>query len=101
TVYVASYYAPNGGYAYTGGFFSSSGVDVGPLHALATGVSGGDGVYAYGSGGAFPANSGGGSNYWVDVVFDATPQSTGPTVTATTPPTAATGVAPTAPLSAT
>ena len=36
----------------------------GPLTALASG-----GVYAYGSGNAFPSNSFNASNYWVDVVY--------------------------------
>jgi hypothetical protein len=36
----------------------------GPLTALA-----GGGVYAYGSGNAFPSNTFNASNYWVDVVY--------------------------------
>src|SRR5208337_3752927 len=46
TVYVASYFAPNGNYA-DSGFFASSGVDNPPVHLLQNGVSGGDGVYTY------------------------------------------------------
>ena len=42
----------------------------GPLTALASGSSGGNGVYAYGSSSAFPTNSFNASNYWVDVVFN-------------------------------
>ena len=41
----------------------------GPLTALADGVDGGDGVYAYGSGGVFPTSTYLKANYWVDVVF--------------------------------
>jgi hypothetical protein len=70
TVYVASYRAPNGHYAADNGFFSSAGVDSGPLHLLRDGVSGGNGVYAYGGSSVqFPASSYQGTNYWVDVVF--------------------------------
>ncbi|GAB3443519.1 hypothetical protein GCM10027517_22100 [Phycicoccus ginsengisoli] len=68
TVYVASYFAPAGGYAADNGGLSA-GVDNGVLHALADGVSGGNGVYAYGSSSTFPSNSYQGTNYWVDVVF--------------------------------
>lgn len=43
----------------------------GPLTALANGAGGGNGVYAYGGGGIFPASTYAASNYWVDVVFEA------------------------------
>ena len=56
TVYVVSYLAPQGHYAYNSGYFTSTGTDNAPLHALANGVSGSNGVYLYGSGG-FPTNS--------------------------------------------
>jgi hypothetical protein len=69
TTYVVSYYAPVGRYAFDGGFFATTGVDNGPLHALRSGVDGANGVYRYGSGGGFPSNSWESSNYWVDVVF--------------------------------
>ena len=74
TVYVASYRAPNGGYAFDGNFFTSGGVDNGPVHLLGNGVSGGNGVYAYGGGSVvFPSASYQSSNYWVDVVFTTAP----------------------------
>jgi methionine-rich copper-binding protein CopC len=69
TTYVVSYYAPAGHYADDVGYFSGSGVDNGPLHALADGVSGANGVYRYGTGGGFPTSSWQGSNYWVDLTF--------------------------------
>jgi N,N-dimethylformamidase beta subunit-like, C-terminal/Domain of unknown function (DUF4082)/Bacterial Ig domain len=69
TVYIASYFAPNGRYAGDNNYFSASGVDRNMLHALQDGVSGGNGVYAYGSTSAFPASTWQSSNYWVDVVF--------------------------------
>jgi hypothetical protein len=67
--YVASYHSDVGHYAADQSFFSASGVTNGPLTALQTGVDGGNGVYAYGFGSAFPSNSYNGTNYWVDVVF--------------------------------
>jgi hypothetical protein len=69
--YVASYHAPAGRYSVDEGFFASSGVDRGPLHALREGVSGSNGVYAYGSFTTFPTSTYQSSNYWVDVVFTA------------------------------
>lgn len=71
TVYVASYLAPKGHYAVTANAFATAGVDRAPLHALKNGISGGNGVYRYGTGG-FPASSYKSSNYWVDVVYTAT-----------------------------
>jgi hypothetical protein len=70
TTYVASYYAPAGHYSFNGAYFASSGVDNGPLHALANGVSGGNAVFRYGAGGGFPTDSYNSGNYWVDVVFN-------------------------------
>jgi hypothetical protein len=69
TVYVASYFAPVGRYAADGGYFAASDADSAPLHALQDGVSGGNGVYAYSAASAFPVNTYGSTNYWVDVVF--------------------------------
>jgi len=68
TTYIASYFAPAGEYADNGGYFSSA-VTSGPLSALANGTDGGNGVYIYGSGNAFPNQTYNSSNYWVDVVF--------------------------------
>jgi hypothetical protein len=73
TTYVASYHTSVGFYAGDSQFFASSSVNRPPLHALANGTSGGNGVYVYGSGGRFPTSTYQSSNYWVDVVFD-TPQ---------------------------
>jgi len=69
TVYVASYHANNGHYSYDNNYFSVNGVDNPPLHALANGVSGGNGVYAYGSSSIFPNQTWNACNYWVDVVW--------------------------------
>ena len=101
TTYVASYYAPNGRYAADNNTFASAGVDNAPLHALADGTDGGNGVYRYGTGGGFPTSTFGSTNYWVDVVFQPSgPDTTPPTVTSTVPTSGATGVATTAPVSA-
>ncbi|MFJ3718545.1 DUF4082 domain-containing protein [Streptomyces sp. NPDC090057] len=101
TTYVASYFAPNGGYSYDGGYFSGSDAGLSPLTALKSGTDGGNGVYHYGSASAFPSSQSSGSNYWVDVVLDtSTASTTPPTVTSTSPTSGATGVSITAPVSA-
>ncbi|MFP2909682.1 DUF4082 domain-containing protein [Pyxidicoccus sp. 3LFB2] len=71
TTYVASYHAPNGAYAFDNAGLAN-GVASPPLYALAGTANGGNGVFTYGPSGTFPANSFGNSNYWVDVVFQAT-----------------------------
>ena len=76
TVYVASYFAPNGHYSGNLSYFATQGVDTPPLHALATGVAGGNGVYGYGGAGTFPATTYQALNYWVDVLFSAQPAAT-------------------------
>jgi glucose/arabinose dehydrogenase len=69
TVYVASYFAPNRHYSGTLDYFATQGVDSPPLHALADGESGGNGVYAYGATSTFPSNTSRAQSYSVDVVF--------------------------------
>ncbi|MER6565478.1 DUF4082 domain-containing protein [Streptomyces sp. NPDC001093] len=102
TTYVASYFAPNGGYSYDGGYFTSADAGLAPLTALKSGTDGGNGVYHYGSTSAFPSSQSSGSNYWVDVVLDtSTASTTPPTVTATSPTSGATDASITAPVSAT
>jgi hypothetical protein len=76
TTYVISYFAPVGHYSADSPFFSGNSVDSPPLHALADGADGPNGVYQYGSASAFPSLTFSSSNYWVDVLF------TTPTVTA-------------------
>jgi hypothetical protein len=68
TIYVASYFAPNGHYSATSRGFSSGGVDNPPLHAVANGTSP-NGVYSYAAGAAFPINTFNATNYWVDILF--------------------------------
>jgi YVTN family beta-propeller protein len=98
TLYVASYYAPRGGYAFNGGYFTNAGFDNAPLQAVSSAEGAGNGVYAYAGGNSFPSASYQGGNYWVDVVFSTTapPDTTPPTVTAVSPANNATGVSRTA-----
>ncbi len=93
TVYVASYHANTGHYSQDANYFATTGVDNAPLHALQNGVSGGNGVYAYGAASVFPSQTFNSSNYWVDVVFSSGPAPTlnsiavtpaNPTIQATT-----------------
>ncbi|WP_237563610.1 DUF4082 domain-containing protein [Arthrobacter sp. H-02-3] len=67
TTYVVSYQAPNGFYSANSGYFSSAADNV-PLHGLASGTDGANGVYNYGAT-AFPTSSYNNTNYWVDVIF--------------------------------
>lgn len=94
TVYVASYHTNSGHYSCDQNFFTGSGVDAPPLHAPADGVSGYNCVYAYGTTSRFPSQGWRGSNYWVDVVFNATASSDtiAPTVNTFTIPATATSL---------
>ncbi len=73
TTYIASYFAPVGQYAGTQNAFATTGVDKPPLHALANGVDGPNGVYRYGASSGFPTSSFNATNYWVDAIFSAAP----------------------------
>ncbi|GAA4957271.1 hypothetical protein GCM10023205_19460 [Yinghuangia aomiensis] len=92
TTYIASYLAPNGRYAGDENYFANAYTRA-PLTALASGSSGGNGVYR--SGGGFPNATWNSANFWVDVVFttNSTPPPVGPAVTGKTPAAGATGVA--------
>ena len=83
TVYVASYHIEEGHYSVDFNYFSGKGVDNPPLHALINGVSGGNGVYAYGVSSTFPNQSYNAANYWVDVVFQAMSPQTLTSITVT------------------
>ena len=101
TTYVVSYYAPNGHYAVSPGYFNGQSPSYGAMRALANGTDGPNGVYKYGTGGGFPTSSFNAANYWVDVIYknglngDTTP----PTLNSRTPGTDATNVALNSPLS--
>jgi hypothetical protein len=68
TVYVASYHTTVGRYSADESGLASA-VDRPPLHALADGASGANGLYGYASAGTFPTMTWRSANYWVDVVF--------------------------------
>jgi hypothetical protein len=86
TTYVASYHTNAGHYAIDPSYFATTGVDSGPLHALATGVDGVNDVATASAASAFPKYSYQSSNYWVDVVF------TKPLVASVSPTASATNV---------
>ena len=67
TTYVASYHTA-GNYSDDPNLFASS-VTNGPLSAPSSASSGGNGVYAYGSGSLFPTNTFNATSYAVDVLF--------------------------------
>jgi hypothetical protein len=71
TTYVASYFAPNGHYSLDFNYFTST-AGAAPLHALGTGIDGGNGVYRYSGSSTFPFQTYGASNYWVDIAFTRT-----------------------------
>lgn len=97
TTYIVSYLAPNGGYAATTGYFASAKTSS-PLTGLASGTDGPNGVFRYGDA-SFPTDSFNNANYWVDAVFSPTSVPV-PRVTSTTPADGATGVVPSAPITA-
>ena len=68
TTYVVSYHTNTGYYASTSPGLAAA-VNTPPLHALASGAAGGNGVYIYKSTSGFPTQTYNSSNYWVDVVF--------------------------------
>lgn len=76
TTYVASYQS-NGRYASTPNYFTTPRTN-GFLSAPANGTSGGNGVYAYGTGNEFPNASWNATNYWVDVMFEKNNTNTAP-----------------------
>jgi len=70
--YVASYHTNGGHYSVDPNYFAASGIDSAPLHAPANGGGTANGSYTYGSTSTFPTQTYHSSNYWVDVVFNAT-----------------------------
>ncbi|WP_052676720.1 DUF4082 domain-containing protein [Microbacterium trichothecenolyticum] len=99
--YVVSYFAPNGGYGYTSGYFSQARVS-GDI----TGPSTDNGRFFYGANGGFPTSSWGGSAYFADVEIDFGPPPTvvppsAPALSSRTPSADATGVSTTTVINAT
>ncbi len=68
TIYVISYYSPNGGYSYTLNYFNSA-YTSGSITAPSSSQANGNGVVTWGSSSAFPTKSTEQPNYWVDVLF--------------------------------
>ena len=68
TTYVASYFAPVGGWSVTPFYFTTPWVNS-PLRALRDGAEGANGLYRYGAAPSFPNATNKSSNYFVDVVF--------------------------------
>jgi regulation of enolase protein 1 (concanavalin A-like superfamily) len=101
TNYVVSYHTNSGFYAGDTGYFATAGVDNGPLHALADTTGAPNGVFKYGASG-FPNQTFSSFNYWVDVVFATSvgPDTTPPQVSSVVPASGATGVSPTAVITA-
>ncbi|PKH37442.1 DUF4082 domain-containing protein [Nocardioides alpinus] len=85
TPYVVSYFAPQGHYSISGGFFNNQWI-AGDLRVAA----GTNGRYFYGAGGGFPQYSWNSTNYFVDVLFEKDPSAV--TVASRTPDVNATGV---------
>jgi methionine-rich copper-binding protein CopC len=107
TGYVVAYSTAEGRFGYSRNYFSTS-RSSGPLTAPADSPTAFNGRYVYAAGSPFPVSSGGGSNYWVDVVFTTQnmpppppSDTTAPMVAQTSPAASASGVAPTTPVTAT
>lgn len=82
--YVASYFAPSGGWSYTPYVYASAGVDRGPLHALQSGVDGPNGVFRFRPSSGFPTTASYyQDHYWIDVVFTPAPAAASLRLTAT------------------
>jgi hypothetical protein len=71
TPYVASYFSSSRHFSSDAGYFHQS-HDQPPLHALADGVAGPNGMW-HDNGDAFPTDSYNAPNFWVDVVFSDDP----------------------------
>lgn len=94
TSYIASYHTNTGYYSADSGGLHTQ-VDNPPLHALADASGAPNGVYAVGAH-AFPSQSYNSANYWVDVVYAPTPDTTPPVVSSISPSAGATSVPTTA-----
>jgi Domain of unknown function (DUF4082)/Fibronectin type III domain/Bacterial Ig domain len=78
TTYVATYFAANGHYSSTPGYFypppsppglGGSTVNSGPLSALRATGANVNGLYSYSAANTFPTSTSSATNYWVDPVF--------------------------------
>jgi hypothetical protein len=101
TTYLASYRAPTAEYPFQWGAFAAGPFTVGPLTALQSGASNGNGVFCYDgeSCAGFPANwfpfagdpRGVGTNYWVTPLYDDAPPTLAPHADVTADATSADG----------
>ncbi|WP_317164797.1 DUF4082 domain-containing protein [Hymenobacter ginkgonis] len=93
TTYVITYHSSAGYYSADNAGLTQAVLNP-PLRGLANSEDGANGLYEYAPTPTFPASTFQASNYFVDVVFNATsgPDTTPPTVATTTPATNATGV---------
>jgi len=78
TIYVASYFAPNGHYPSSDMYFYASGVTSGILSSPKSAVGSLNGVYKYTASSAFPTESYNSTNYWVDVIAREVQDTTAP-----------------------
>ncbi|MGZ4693275.1 MAG: DUF4082 domain-containing protein [Acidimicrobiales bacterium] len=85
--YIVSYHTNVGHYSGDQYYFAGKGAGTWAVRALADGVSGGSGVYKYGSTSAFPTSTYRATNYWVDVSFRRLTDSQLATTTTTAAPT--------------
>ncbi|MEI7592777.1 MAG: DUF4082 domain-containing protein [Actinomycetes bacterium] len=97
--YVVSYHTNVGHYAADAGYFDGKGAGAGDVKATANATTSANGIYRYGASG-FPKSTWHSSNYWVDVVFNASsttaaPSATTSTTSTSTAPTTSTTAAPT------
>ena len=94
TIYVASYHTNTGHTSDDNHYFTSIGVNNSPLHAPASGASGGNGVLALNLNSVFPNTTNLDSNYWVDVLFLSSSSSSAVIQSLTLNPTTVTGGTP-------
>lgn len=80
TTYIASYQS-NGHYAATPNYFTTTRTN-GYLSAPSSSTSGGNGIYAFGSGNEFPNQSWNSTNYWVDVLYQRSTANSAPVAVA-------------------
>jgi hypothetical protein len=85
TPYVASYFAPEGGYSFTHSYFYDS-YSANPLYAPADSDTTPNGVFTYSPSSTFPKSSYYANNYWVDVDFSTSEPIPTPTATPTPTP---------------
>jgi hypothetical protein len=68
TTYIAAYHTNTGFYSADAGYFNNA-LTNGALTVPSSASSGGNGVYVYSAGDAFPTNTFNATNYWVDVAL--------------------------------